>query len=159
MRSERRRDLMAILHRGEGSSQDDIVRALRALGHDVTQATVSRDLHELGAAKVRVEGGYSYRLPEDMPVAGGGDLAARRLERTLAEFALDLVQAATLVVVKTPPGHGSAVARAIDQASPGSVAGTVAGDDTVFVATPSEATARELVSDWRGKRAALSEMA
>lgn len=158
MRPNRRRDLIQILHRGQASSQDEIVAALRARGHDVTQATVSRDLRELGATKVRTTRGYSYRLPEDVP-SGSGDLAGPRLERTLGEFALDVVQASTLVVVKTPPGHASAVARAIDQAASDAVMGTVAGDDTVFVATPSESTARWLADEWRGEHEALSEMA
>ncbi|MDQ3986107.1 MAG: arginine repressor [Actinomycetota bacterium] len=159
MRPDRRRDLIQILHRGQASSQEDIVQALRGRGHDVTQATVSRDLRELGATKVRVAEGYSYRLPEDIPPVGNGDLVGRRLDRTLGEFALDVMQAATLVVVKTPPGHASAVARAIDQSPLDAVMGTVAGDDTVFVATPSEATARWLADEWRGEHEALSEMA
>ncbi|MFP5297776.1 MAG: arginine repressor [Actinomycetota bacterium] len=156
MKAERRRDLMKILHENSASTQQDIVAALQALGHDVTQATVSRDLQEMGAVKVRLDGRVVYALPDDVP--RGGDLVARDLLRNLREFALDIRAAASLVVVQTAPGHASAVARAIDLAGLAEVVGTVAGDDTIFVATPSGETAQELVSRWRSA-AQTSEVA
>ena len=155
MRSQRRKDLLQILHEGAAASQHDIALALRRRGHDVTQATVSRDLQEVGATKVRLNGGYAYRLPDEIPRLIGGDLMARRLEETLAEFVIDARAAATIVVLFTAPGHASAVARAIDQAAPDGVVGTVAGDDTIFVATPSQAEAKRIASLW--KRTSASE--
>ncbi|MGH2729277.1 MAG: arginine repressor [Actinomycetota bacterium] len=153
MRSERRRDLLRILHEGHATSQHQIVEELRALGHDVTQATVSRDLQEVGATKVRVAGEFVYRLTDEIPRAPGGDLMARNLMRTLAEFALDVRPAGSLVVLLTAPGHASAVARAIDLAGLQEVVGTVAGDDTIFVATPDLGTAAALATRWsRGGR-------
>jgi transcriptional regulator of arginine metabolism len=153
MRSDRRRDLLRILHEGGATSQQQMVQDLRAAGHDVTQATVSRDLRELGATKVRVAGRLAYRLPDEIPRAPGGDLMARSLMRTLSEFALDFRGAGSIVVVLTAPGHASAVARAIDLAALDEVAGTVAGDDTIFVATPDAATAAKLSARWgRGGR-------
>jgi transcriptional regulator of arginine metabolism len=151
MRPARRRDLMRILHSGTVSSQQEIVVALEELGHDVTQATVSRDLREMGATKVRLAGRVVYALPDDIPRGAGGDLVARNLDRNLSEFALEISQAANVVVVHTAPGHASAVARAIDIASSKEVVGTVAGDDTIFVATGSSEIAAELVSDWLAK--------
>jgi transcriptional regulator of arginine metabolism len=148
MRSERRRDLLQILHEGRAASQRDIATALRNRGHAVTQATVSRDLQELGAAKVRVNGTYAYRLPDEIPHSLAGDLMARRLELTLSEFAIDILAAASIVVVYTAPGHAAAVARAIDQASPEGVVGSVAGDDTIFVATPSTTEAERIAKEW-----------
>jgi transcriptional regulator of arginine metabolism len=148
-----------ILHSGRASSQEEIALALRERGHDVTQATVSRDLRELGATKIRTGDRLVYRLPDDLPVVSGGDLVGRRLDRTLAEFTIDIKIAGALVVVRTPPGHASAVARAIDQSSLDAVVGTIAGDDTVFVATPSQGAAQSLVSEWNGGRDALSEPA
>ena len=150
MRSERRRDLLQILHEGRAASQRDIATALRHRGHDVTQATVSRDLQELGAAKVRVNGTYAYRLPDEIPHSLGGDLMTRRLELTLAEFAIDIRPAGSIVVVYTAPGHAAAVARAIDQASPAGVVGSVAGDDTIFAATPSAGEADRIATEWLG---------
>ncbi|MGH2694293.1 MAG: arginine repressor [Actinomycetota bacterium] len=153
MRADRRRDLLRILHEGKSTSQRDIVRALRAAGHTVTQATVSRDLTDIGATKVRINGTFVYRLPDEVPHSVGGDLMARNLERTLGEFALDVRRAGSIVVVNTAPGHAAAVARAIDLASVTEVVGTVAGDDTIFAATPSEGAAERLAARWmaRGK--------
>ena len=151
MRADRRRDLLRILHDGKASSQLDIVEELRLAGHDVTQATVSRDLREVGATKVRINGSIAYRLADEIPHGQGGDLVARNLDRNLAEFAIDIAPAANIVVVKTAPGHASAVGRAIDMAGLKEVVGTVAGDDTIFVATPSDEVASELASTWLGK--------
>jgi len=147
MKSQRRRDLLRILHEGRVSSQEEIVAALRDAGHDVTQATVSRDLGTVGAAKVRTAVGYAYRLPDEIPRAGS-DLMARDLLRTLDEFAIDVVVAGNLVVVRTAPGHASAVARSIDLAGVDDIVGTIAGDDTIFVATPGTEEAATLAALW-----------
>lgn len=147
MRSERVKDLIRILRGGHARTQQQIVAALRALGHDVTQATVSRDLQGVGALKVRSGDHLEYRLPDEIP--RGGDLMSRNLTRTLQEFALEVKPAGSLVVVVTAPGHASAVARAIDLGGSPSVVGTVAGDDTIFVATPGTEEAKELVRSWR----------
>jgi transcriptional regulator of arginine metabolism len=141
---------MRVLHEGRPSSQQDIVAALRAAGHDVTQATVSRDLREIGATKVRVGGKFLYRLPDEIPRSPGGDLMARNLTSTLEEFAVDVRAAGNLVILSTAPGHASAVARAIDLADLDDVVGTVAGDDTIFVATPNAANAAALRDRWAG---------
>lgn len=148
MRPERRRDLLRLLRERRASSQQAIVDALRAAGHDVTQATVSRDLREIGATKMRLGGESVYRLPDEIPRSPGGDLMARSLRTALGEFALDIRPAAALVVVTTAPGHAAAVARAVDLAGLDEVVGTVAGDDTIFVATPSDEAARALASEW-----------
>lgn len=144
MRTDRIRDLTHILRGGHAATQKEIAAALRAAGHHVTQATVSRDLQEIGAAKVRIGDTLEYRLPDHMPRAPGGDLMTRSLHRTLDEFALDISPAASLVVITTAPGHAAAVARAIDLAGLDDVTGTVAGDDTIFIATPSELAAARL---------------
>jgi transcriptional regulator of arginine metabolism len=148
MRSDRLKDLIRILRAGHAATQQEIVAALQANGHEVTQATVSRDLQEIGAVKVRTGRQLEYRLPDEIPRTAGSDLMARNLHRTLQNFALDVRPAGTLVVVVTAPGHASAVARAIDLAGLASVVGTVAGDDTIFVATPSEDEARRVVESW-----------
>ena len=149
MKSERRRDLLKILYEGHASTQQDFVAALRAAGHDVTQATVSRDLHELGAVKVRIGNEVAYRFPDELvraaPLNGAGE---RTLMRELADFAIDIRVAGTLVVVITLPGHAAAIARAIDLAALETVSGTIAGDDTVFVATPDNQTAQEIREQW-----------
>lgn len=150
MRSERKRDLLRILHSGKASSQKDIVDGLRAAGHEVTQATVSRDLREVGATKIRSGEDFVYMLPDELGRTHGSDLMIRNLERTLEEFSLDVRTAHSLVIVLTAPGHGSAVARAIDLAGLDEVVGTVAGDDTIFAATSSPDQAVTLAAKWSG---------
>lgn len=149
MRSDRLKDLTRVLRAGHAATQQEIVAALRAAGHDVTQATVSRDLQEIGAVKVRAGRSLEYRLPDEVARTAGSELMARNLRRTLQNFALDVRPAASIVIVITAPGHASAVARAIDLAAEETVVGTVAGDDTIFVATPSEAAAQALVDSWQ----------
>jgi len=100
----------------------------------VTQATLSRDLEELGALKLRgVDGGAPiYRIPEDggpRPMAGG----TSRLARLLAELLLSYDGAGNLAVLRTPPGAAQFLASAIDRASLPDVVGTIAGDDTILV--------------------------
>src|SRR5687768_9605035 len=148
MKAQRRRDLLRILHDGRAARQQDIVRALREAGHDVTQATVSRDLQELGATKIRSNGGFVYKLADDLPHPSGGDLMMRNLHKVLDEFAIGIHPAASLVIVQTAPGHASAVARAIDLAAQEDVLGSIAGDDTIFVATGSDGAANAIAERW-----------
>lgn len=144
----RRRDLQRILLEGRAENQRQIVERLKDLGHDVTQATVSRDLSDIGATKLRVGGRAAYTMPDETGARPKGYGMTRELERVLSEFVLDVRGAASVVVLRTTPGHAPAVARAIDIASPEKVAGTIAGDDTVFVATGSELAATSVASEW-----------
>lgn len=146
MKSTRRSDLLKILRTGNATSQEEIADRLRSAGHDVTQATVSRDLRTVGAVKVRVGDRHLYKLADDVAGGGHGELVERNLARTLAEFTVDIRVAGSLVVLVTLPGHASAVARAIDLALLDDVVGTIAGDDTIFLATGSNAAASRLQS-------------
>lgn len=146
MRNERRRDLMRILHEGQATRQSEIVEELRKRGHLVTQATVSRDLREAGAVKTRVGDHFTYSLPDVVRI--DRELAARRLIDTLSNFAIDIRLAHSLVIIQTAPAHAAVVARAIDQSSGAFVLGTIAGDDTIFVATPSPEDATALIERW-----------
>lgn len=148
MRSDRKKDLLRILHSGKAASQQEIVEALRAAGHNVTQATVSRDLRTVGAAKIRSGDAFVYLLPDEMARTPGSDVMVENLTRTLDDFAIEVKQAHSLVIVVTAPGHAMAVARAIDLAGLDEVSGTVAGDDTIFVATPSPDDAAALAARW-----------
>lgn len=159
MRSQRRRDLLKVLQEGRASNQAEIVSALRSAGHDVTQATVSRDLRELGAMKLRSGDDFVYRLPDDAPRGMNGDLVARNLRSTLDEFVIEISAAASLVVLQTAPGHAPAVARAVDLAGLEEVVGTVAGDDTIFVATSSNEAARRIADAWLGRTSYAEEQA
>jgi transcriptional regulator of arginine metabolism len=148
LKAARRRDLLRILREGRASSQSDIVRTLIDSGHDVTQATVSRDLRDVGALKVLVGDRFVYRLRDEVRRSPAAAVMAGNLHRTLSEFALDVRAAGSLIVVLTAPGHAPAVARAIDFAELEEVVGTVAGDDTVFVATHSAEEAAKTTDRW-----------
>jgi transcriptional regulator of arginine metabolism len=128
----RRLRTLADLIRGETlASQEEATARLRARGFAVTQATVSRDLDQLGAVKVKQGGVLSYALPDQL---GGADWSAGRLERILREWALSIEAAGQLVVIRTPPGSAHLVASAIDHGGLAEIAGTVSGDDTLFIA-------------------------
>ena len=96
-----------------------------------TQATVSRDMEEMGAVKVRVPGGETvYAIPE-LPKE---QLAPEdHLRRVLGDWVVEVAHSANLVVLRTPPGSAHVVASALDRAGLGDIVGTVAGDDTVIV--------------------------
>jgi transcriptional regulator of arginine metabolism len=130
-RARRLRLLADLLRSGTLASQEEATERLRSLGFAVTQATVSRDLDQLGAVKVKRGGVLSYALPDQI---GAADWSTGRLERILGEWALSVETAGQMLVLKTPPGSAHLVASAIDHAQMPEVAGTVSGDDTLFVA-------------------------
>lgn len=111
------------------TSQNQLVKLLRSAGYPATQATVSRDLDELGAVKVRREGKVAYALPSHAPTAPTGDA----LIRLLGESVIGLESSGNLLLIKTPPGHAGMVAGALDRGNVEGIAGTLAGDDTVLV--------------------------
>ncbi|HWH21984.1 MAG TPA: arginine repressor [Allosphingosinicella sp.] len=128
----RRRKRIEELVRGEAlGSQEELTSRLRQEGFAVTQATVSRDLDQLGAVKVKRDGALRYVLPGEL---GDSDWAAARLQRIFSEWVNSVEAAGQLLVLKTPPGCAHIVGLAIDQAQPPEVAGTICGDDTLFLA-------------------------
>jgi transcriptional regulator of arginine metabolism len=131
VRTRRLRILADLLREGVYTSQEEVTAELNRRGYPVTQATVSRDLEAVGAVKVKRGGILSYALAEQMAAA---DWSAGRLERILAEWALSIEAAGALIVIRTPPGSAHLVASAIDHAQLPEIAGTVSGDDTMFVA-------------------------
>ncbi len=126
----RRTQIVDLLRSEPVETQEDLRRKLARRRIHVTQATVSRDIEELGLVKTR----SGYRLPDTAePMAP----ASPTLEVVLKEFLTDVRQAANLVVLKTHPGNAHSVAAALDADPWDGVVGTVAGDDTIFVATTS----------------------
>ena len=128
-KQQRQRLIADWLRQHRIGSQEELVARLDLAGMPATQATVSRDLDELGAVRIRRGGAMHYRLPDQVE-AGDGD----RLERLLADWVTNIVSAGNLVVLRTPPGLANLVANALDAAQLEEVAGTIAGDDTIFVA-------------------------
>ncbi len=137
-RAARHDRIVALIAARPFRSQAELAKALEGSGFSVTQATLSRDLDELGAVKLRTpDGGLpEYVIPED-----GSPLAARsaeddhpvRLARLLGELLVSAEASANLVVLRTPPGASNFLASAIDRARLPAVLGTVAGDDTILV--------------------------
>ena len=126
-------------------SQTELAELLAVSGLQVTQATLSRDLEELGALKLRgVDGGAPvYRIPEDggpRPMEGG----TSRLSRLLGELLLSYEGSGNLAVLRTPPGAAQSLASAIDRASLVDVIGTIAGDDTILVVARDGLTGAEV---------------
>lgn len=115
-------------------SQTELVRLLGAEGIEVTQATLSRDLDELGAVKLRgVDGGAAvYVIPEDGSPVRGVQGGTSRLGRLLYELLVSADYSANLTLLRTPPGAAQFLASAIDRAALHEVVGTIAGDDTVL---------------------------
>jgi transcriptional regulator of arginine metabolism len=135
-RAARQHRIVQILEKAPVSSQQQLVELLAASGVEATQATVSRDLEELGAVKVRASGGDSvYAVPE-LP----RDRVApeEHLRRVLGDWVVDVAASGNLVVVRTPPGSAHVVGSALDRAGLTEVLGTVAGDDTVLVVAVEE---------------------
>jgi transcriptional regulator of arginine metabolism len=127
-------------------SQTELAKLLAAEGIDVTQATLSRDLDELGAVKLRgVDGGAAvYVIPEDGSPVRGMQGGTSRLARLLAELLVSADFSANLTVLRTPPGAAQFLASAIDRAAMYEVVGTIAGDDTVMVIAREPLSGREL---------------
>jgi len=115
-------------------SQTELAKLLAGEGIEVTQATLSRDLDELGAVKLRgVDGGAAvYVIPEDGSPVRGVQGGTSRLSRLLAELLIAADYSANLTVLRTPPGAAQFLASAIDRAALHEVVGTIAGDDTVM---------------------------
>ena len=130
-KTQRQHRIAALLERHSVTSQAQVVDLLAADGVVATQATVSRDLDDLGAVQVRVPGGETvYAIPE-LPK---DRLAPEdHLRRVLGDWVADVAHSGNIVVVRTPPGSAHVVASAIDRAGLEEIIGTVAGDDTVIL--------------------------
>ena len=130
-KARRQHRISALLEEHAVTNQGQLVELLETEAIDATQATVSRDLDELGAIKFRVPGGETvYAIPEH-PV----DRIAPEdhLRRVMGDWVADVGSSANLVVLRTPPGSAHVVASALDRAGMEEILGTVAGDDTLVV--------------------------
>lgn len=128
----RRNQILEILQSEIVTTQEELRKKLARRGIRVTQATVSRDIEELGLIKTRA----GYRRG-DSPRPAAAATPQPALAIVLKEFVRDVLQASTLAVVKTHPGNAHSVAVALDAERWPEVVGTLAGDDTILVATPS----------------------
>jgi transcriptional regulator of arginine metabolism len=132
-KSYRHGQILKLIRAKKIRTQDELARELQHTGIAATQVTLSRDIRELRLVKTR--DGYGELLPEET----GPSFAT-----LAAEFLHDVRIAQNLVVLKTSPGHANSVAVALDSADWPEVVGTLAGDDTILVIAPDNATAEEL---------------
>jgi transcriptional regulator of arginine metabolism len=144
---ERRQRAIADLIRGSTlSSQEELAERLGSLGFVVTQATISRDLEQLGAVKVRRQGQLVYALAD---VASTG--FSPRVASVFRDWVRSVEPAANLVVIKTPPGSAHLVGVALDNSEIDEIVGTICGDDTIFIACRSAAEAQSLSAKLGGE--------
>ena len=149
---QRQHRIARLLEEQAISSQVQLVELLASDGVVATQATVSRDLEELGAVKVRIPGGTTaYAIPEHAKERSAPD---DHLRRVMGEFVVEVSHSANLVVLRTPPGSAHVVGSALDRAGLPDILGTVAGDDTVLVIT-TERVGGEMVARRLGALAGL----
>ena len=148
---QRQQTIARLIAQHSVTNQPQLVELLGTEGIVATQATVSRDLEDLGAVKVRVPGGDTvYAIPEYAPAR----LAPEdQLRRVMGEWVAEVRHSGTLVVLRTPPGCAHVVASALDRSAMKGLLGTVAGDDTLFVALSDATALRSL----RSKLTALAD--
>lgn len=129
---QRQHRILRLLEEQPISSQAQLVMLLESEGIVATQATVSRDLEELGAVKVRIPGGtMAYAIPEHGKERSTS--ADEHLRRLMGEFVVEVAHSGNLVLLRTPPGSAHVVGSALDRAGVPGVLGNVAGDDTLVL--------------------------
>ncbi len=137
MKTQRHAAIVKIVRRDTMASQEQLRELLQGEGFDVTQATLSRDIRELGLAKVAAsDGGSHYALPDS------GTVIRPHLEQLLPATLVSLDGVGPLLVLKTPAGGAQALGLALDGAGWNEIIGTIAGDDAVLVITRSERARR-----------------
>ena len=129
--------ILEIIRSGEIASQEELISGLKSRHIEVSQSTLSRDIQELRLAKT----GGVYTVVDSEPAGRTSEESFRRIIR---EFLVDVSIARNIVVVKTGPGHASTVSQAIDEAGWPEAIGTIAGENTIFIATRSETEGKKL---------------
>jgi transcriptional regulator of arginine metabolism len=145
-RTARQGRIVEVVSQRAVRSQSELAKLLAAEGIDVTQATLSRDLDELGAVKLRGPDGGApvYVIPEDGSPVRGVQGGTTRLVRVLGELLVSTDHSGNLAVLRTPPGAAQFLASALDRAALHEVVGTIAGDDTILVVAREPMTGAEL---------------
>ena len=143
-KQQRQQMIVKIIASHNVSSQPELQKLLARNKVDATQATISRDLEELGAVKVRVAGGEpKYAIPEFEPQRVA---PSDQLRRVVGEWVAEVTHSGNLVVVRTPPGCAHVVASALDRGGMKGLIGTVAGDDTVLCVASEQVGGRRLAA-------------
>jgi len=139
----RHKAILEVLGHQPVASQENLQRALAKRGFKVGQATLSRDIHELGLAKT----GNGYTVPQG---GNGFDAALPSVSRLVREFVLEVRPAQNLLVIRTTVGSAQPVAAALDGEDWPEVVGTIAGDDTILIVSPDNKAAQKLAGRIEG---------
>ena len=129
LKERRQRAIADLIRTSALASQEELAERLATLGFAVTQATISRDLEQIGAVKVRRDGSSATRCP-----MRSGAARRPRLAAVFRDWVRSIDRAGNLVVIKTPPGSAHLVGVALDHSELPEIVGTICGDDTIFVA-------------------------
>ncbi len=129
MKARRQFAIMQIISNQRITTQEELIDALKNMGFDITQATISRDIKELQLIKVPNPTGYHYAMPELTTLKGSPE----RMVRVLKDTVIKLDYSGNIIVVKTMPGAAQSVASLIDNSELPHILGSVAGDDTIFL--------------------------
>lgn len=147
-KNQRQHLVAKLLSQHAVASQEQLVALLADEGVTATQATVSRDLDDLGAIKVRAGAGETiYAIPE---LPKDQRAPEEHLRRTLGDWVVEVASSGNLVVLRTPPGTANVVGSALDRSGMPEVIGTVAGDDTLFVVVAEGLTGAQVADQLRG---------
>src|SRR5215510_8263949 len=151
MKSRRQSAILAAVQREPIRSQEQLRRLVKSQGFDVTQATLSRDVRELGLVKGGADGAYQVSVPVQpaRPAASATPAVTSMLQRAMSEYLSRVDQVQQMLVLRTGPGQAQMLAVAIDRAHLPEVVGTIAGDDTILVVSPDVRRARSLVKKLR----------
>jgi transcriptional regulator of arginine metabolism len=141
VKARRQSAVLDVIQRKPVRSQEQLRRLLRATGFDVTQATLSRDIRELGLVKGGADG--AYQTP--VPAGSNGHATKSLLHRALAEYLTRVDRVQQLVIIRTGPGQAPLLGVALDSARLPEVIGTIAGDDTILAISPDARRARALI--------------
>jgi len=150
-RAARQQRIVEILASTPVRSQTELLDHLATDGIEVTQATLSRDLVDVGAERVRVGKNLVYAVPGEggdrtVRAAPDGEERATRLQARCHELLVSAEHSANLIILRTPPGAANFLASALDHAGLEGVLGTIAGDDTIMVVTAGAERSAEVVS-------------
>jgi len=146
LKDRRQRAMADLIREHSLANQEEVAARLSALGFEVTQATVSRDLEQIGALKVRRNGRIGYALPDQLGANGNPS----RLASVLRDWVRSVDVAATIVVLKTPPGSAHLVGFALDEPALEAMVGTICGDATIVVACRSAEEAEAAAAKLKG---------
>jgi transcriptional regulator of arginine metabolism len=144
MKSRRHFAIMEIINNNRIVTQEELCKALKNRGFKITQATVSRDIKELHLIKILDEKGYRYALPVRQGIRG----LKERMKRIFQDSVATIKFGENLIVIKTLPGAAQSVALLIDSLEKPDILGTVAGDDTIFVAVRVKEAVPRVVSEF-----------